>query len=128
MYIIYIHRRVNTKKASLIGKFATTFVNIKSINGKRYLILHDKGKGKMLKVNVRVKFTLEKAMKAHRKSSTLSFTLTIDEGVWLTPHSIRFTTGKETRSPIHRRLGGSRGRSGQVRKNSHQPGFDVRIV
>ena len=139
MYIyiyIYIYRererererRVSTKKASLIGKFTTSFVNIKSVNGKRYLILHDKGKCKKLKVNVKVKSTLEQAMKTHRKSSTLSFTCTIDEGVWLTPHSGRFTPGKETRSPIHRRLGGPRGRSGRVRKNLHPPGFHARTV
>jgi hypothetical protein len=37
---------VRTTKASLTGKFITTFVNIKSVTGIRYLISDDKGKGK----------------------------------------------------------------------------------
>jgi hypothetical protein len=81
-------------KASLIVKFTTPLVNINSVTGKSYLILHDNGNGKMLKVNVKVKVTLEQAKKAHRKSSTLSSTLAIEEDVWLKPHSGRFTTGK----------------------------------
>jgi hypothetical protein len=32
----------------------------------------------------------------------------------------------KTRSPLYRRLGGLQGRSAQVRKISHQPGFDPR--
>jgi hypothetical protein len=35
---------------------------------------------------------------------------------WLTPRPGRFTPGKDTRYPPCRRLGGSQGRSGQVRK------------
>jgi len=38
-----------------------------------------------------------------------------------------FTTEK-TRYPFYRRLGGTRGRSGLVRKNSYTPGFDSRTV
>ena len=34
----------------------------------------------------------------------------------------------KTRYPLHRRLGGSQGRSGQVRKISPPPGFDPRTV
>jgi len=37
------------------------------------------------------------------------------------------STGK-TRYPLYRRLGGSQGRSGQVRKISPPPGFDPRNV
>jgi len=59
-----------------------------------YLKLHDKSKGAKLQVNVKVKSSTEQAMKTHRKSSTLSLTLAIDEGVWLIQHSGRFTTGK----------------------------------
>ena len=33
-----------------------------------------------------------------------------------------------TRYPLYRRLGGPQGRSGQVRKISHPPGFDPRTV
>ena len=33
-----------------------------------------------------------------------------------------------TRYPLYRRLGGSQGRYGQVRKISHRPGFDPRTV
>ena len=38
-----------------------------------------------------------------------------------------FTTEK-TRYAIYRRLGGTRGRSGLVRKNSHTEGFESRTV
>lgn len=48
-------------------------------------MLHDKGKGEKLKV--KVKSSTEQAMKTHRKSSTLSLTLAIDEGAWLRQHS-----------------------------------------
>ena len=34
----------------------------------------------------------------------------------------------KTRYPLFRRLGGPQGRSGQVRKISHPPGFDPRTV
>ena len=34
----------------------------------------------------------------------------------------------ETRYPLNRRLGGPKGRSGQVRKISQPPGFDPRTV
>ena len=35
---------------------------------------------------------------------------------------------RKTRYPLYRRLGGSQGRSGQVRKTSPPPGFDPRTV
>jgi hypothetical protein len=34
----------------------------------------------------------------------------------------------KTRYPLNRRLGGSQGRSGRIRKNSLQPGFDPLTV
>ena len=34
----------------------------------------------------------------------------------------------KTRYPLYSRLGGPQGRSGHVRKISHQPGFDLRII
>jgi hypothetical protein len=40
------------------------------------------------------------------------------------PHPYRCLFGKETRYPLHRRLGGPQGRSGRVRKISPSPGFD----
>jgi hypothetical protein len=48
-------------------------------------------------------------------------------GGWSAPPTGRFTPGK-TRYPLYRRLGGPQGRSGQVRKTSPQPGFDLRAV
>jgi hypothetical protein len=53
-----------------------------------------------------------------RRSSTLSLTSALDAGLWSTPRLGRFTPGKETRYPLCRRLGGSQGRSGRVRKIS----------
>ena len=49
-------------------------------------------------------------------------------GGWSAPSHDRFTPGKETRYPLYRRLGGPRGRFGQVREISSQPGFDPRTV
>ena len=49
-------------------------------------------------------------------------------GGWLTSRLGRFTPGKEIRYPFYRRLGGLRGRSGEVRKISPLPGFDPRTV
>ena len=63
-----------------------------------------------------------------RYSSTLSLTLTLEGGGWLTPRPGRFTLGKEIRYPLYRSLGGPRGRSGQVRKISPSPAFDPRTV
>jgi hypothetical protein len=40
----------------------------------------------------------------------------------------RFTTGKKTRYPLHRRMDGFQGRSGRVRKISPTPGFDTWTV
>jgi hypothetical protein len=39
-----------------------------------------------------------------------------------------YNPGKETRYPLHRKLGGSEGRSGHLREISHSPGFDSRTV
>ena len=50
----------------------------------------------------------------------------LDVGAWLTPRPGRFTSGKETRYPFYRRLGGSQGVCGRVRKVSLPPGFDPR--
>ena len=40
----------------------------------------------------------------------------------------RFTPGKMTQYPLYRRLGGTQGQSGRVRKTSPAPGFDPRNV
>ena len=61
-------------------------------------------------------------------SSILSLTSTIHEVGRLTPHSGRFTPGKETMFPLYRRLGGFQGRSERVRNNSPPPVFDPRAV
>jgi hypothetical protein len=85
-----------------------------------------------MKVKVKVKFSLERAMKAQRGSRgitlTLSLTLALDEGGWSTTRPGRFTPGKETRCSLYRRLNGPQGRSGQLRKISPPPGFDPRTV
>jgi hypothetical protein len=39
-----------------------------------------------------------------------------------------FTLGKETWYPLYRKLDGSQGQSGRVRKISSPPGFDPRTV
>ena len=61
-------------------------------------------------------------------SSTLSLTSTLGGSGWSTPRSGRFTSRKERRYPLYRRLGGPHGRSGRVRKISPRPGFDPRNV
>jgi hypothetical protein len=70
-------------------------------------------------------------MKAQRRSESINnrtvfLTSALDEGKWSTPLLGRFTPGKETGYPLYRRLGGSQGRSGRVRKISPLPGFDPR--
>ena len=60
-------------------------------------------------------------------SSTLPSTLALDWGGWSTPHTGRFSPGKDP-VPIVRGLGGPQDRSGRMRKISPQPGFDPRIV
>ena len=75
-------------------------------------------------------FTLEEAMKAQRESKgivlPIRLTSALDGGGWLTPRANRFTSGKETRYPLCRKLGGTQGQSGWLRKISPPPGFDPR--
>jgi hypothetical protein len=49
-------------------------------------------------------------------------------GEWSMRRPGRFTPRKETRYPLHKKLGEPQGRSGQVRKGSTPPGFDTRTV
>ena len=70
-------------------------------------------------------------MKAHRESgNTALFFLQprcyMEVGGNAMPR--RFTPGKETWYPLHRRLSGPPGRSGRVRKISLPPRFDHRTV
>ena len=51
----------------------------------------------------------------------LSLTSALDGGGWSTPRNGRFNPGKETRYPLHRRLGGPQGRFGRVRKMEFDP-------
>ena len=44
------------------------------------------------------------------------------------PRPDRFTSGKDVRYPLYRRLGGPQGRFGRLRKISPTPGFDPRTV
>jgi len=67
----------------------------------------------------KVKLILKQAMKAQRRSSgtyTLSLTSALDGSGWSTPRPGRSTSGKETRYPLYRRLGGTQGRSRRVGK------------
>jgi len=59
---------------------------------------------------------------------TLSLTSALDEGGWSTPRPGRFTPGNEIRYQLYRRLDGSQGHSGLVRKISPPPRFDLRTV
>ena len=58
-------------------------------------------------------------------SSTLTLTSALDKGGLSTPRPGRFTPGKEARYPLHRRLGGSHGRSRGKRNNSNQCGVSI---
>jgi hypothetical protein len=62
-----------------------------------------------------------------RYSPTLSLTLVLDGGGWLTSRPGRFTPGM-IRYPLYRRLCGPRGWSGWLQKISPPPGFDPRTV
>jgi len=64
----------------------------------------------------------------YRYRSALSLTSALDGSGWLTPRPSCFTPWKENRYPLYRRLGGTQGRSGRVRKISPSPGFDPRTV
>ena len=74
-----------------------------------------------------MKFTLKRATKTMLES-TLSLTLALGGGRWLTPRPDRFTPEKETRYPLCRRMGGSQARYGWVPKISTLPEFDPRNV
>ena len=55
-------------------------------------------------------------------------TTSLEEGEGSASHPGRSLPPGKTRYPLYRRLGGSQGRSGQVRKISPAPGFDSRTV
>ena len=81
---------------------------------------------------VKVKFALEHAMEVKRGSRcrpiALLFLQPGARRVWVvTPRPGRLPPGK-TRYPFYRRLGGSQGRSGRMRKVSPPPGFQPRTV
>ena len=61
-------------------------------------------------------------------SFILSLTLAPLVGGWSTPCPWRFTPGKYTRYPLHRRLGGPQAWSARVQKILAPPGFDPRTV
>jgi len=76
---------------------------------------------------VKVKFTLEQAMKTQKGSRGIavlffSLTWTPDGGGWSVPRPGRFKAGKD------RRLGRPQSRSRRVRKISAPSGFDPRTV
>jgi hypothetical protein len=55
-------------------------------------------------------------------------TSALEGGEWTASRPGRNLPPGKTRYPLHRRLGGPQGRSGQVRKISLPPGFDPRTV
>jgi hypothetical protein len=81
-----------------------------------------KGKGK-----VRSRTWNEDSEGQYRYSSTLPSTSAVD-GVGGQRHTTAALLPENTRYPLYRRLGGSQGRSGQVRKISPPPGFDRRTI
>jgi hypothetical protein len=77
----------------------------------------------LLKVKVKIKFTLELATKAQRGgerySSTLSLTSALVGGGWSKPRLGRFTPGEETPYPLYRRLIGIKKIEELVRKSNN---------
>jgi hypothetical protein len=61
-------------------------------------------------------------------SSTLFYTSALEGGEGSASHPGRFLPAGKTRYPLHRTLGDSQGRSGQVRKISPPPGFYPRTI
>jgi len=57
-------------------------------------------------------------------SATLSSNSALDGDGWSTLRSDSFTSGKETRYPLYRRLGGPQSGSGHVPKILSPQGFD----
>jgi hypothetical protein len=55
-------------------------------------------------------------------------TSTLEGGEWSSAHPGRTLPPGKTRYPLHRRLGGTQGRSGQVRKIWSPPGLDPQAV
>jgi hypothetical protein len=83
---------------------------------------HSKGKGK-----IHPRIGHERPEGEYRYSSTLSLTSALD-GVGGQRQAPAVLLPGKTQYPLHRRLGGLQGRSGQVRKISPPPGFDPRTV
>ena len=63
------------------------------------------------------------AQKGSRSTALLSLNSALPEGVWLRQRSGRFT-----RYPLNRRLGGLQDRSREVQNILPPPGFDPRVV
>jgi hypothetical protein len=83
-------------------------------------------------VGKKPKFMLEQATndpgRRKRFRSALSLTSTLDKSMWSTSGLGRFTPRKETRYPLHGRLGGLQGRSGRMQKISPPKEFDPQTV
>jgi len=76
----------------------------------------------------KVKFTPEGPQGEWRYSCTLSLTSMLDGGGWSMSPPGHFTSGKDTRYPLYRRLSGPQGQFGGVRKISTALGFDPRTI
>jgi len=91
----------------------------------------------MFSGKIKVKCTLIQALRlctgrtAHRASrgiALLFMTTALEGGEGSASRPGRYLLLGKTRYPLYRRLGGPRGRSGQVRKISPPPGFDPRTA
>ena len=63
-----------------------------------------------------------------RGITLLFYDAALEGGEWSAARPGRILPPRKIRYPLYKRLGGSHGRSGQVRKISPQPGFDPRTV
>jgi len=82
-------------------------------------------------VNVKVKFTLQQATKAQRRSRGIALLFLLPRrwiGVDCQRHAPDALPPRKTRYPLYRELIGPQGQSGQVRKISPPPGFDPRTA
>jgi hypothetical protein len=81
--------------------------------------------------NVKVKFTLEQAMKAQRGSRCIALLFLKPQQymrVGVQCHALSALPSGKTQYPLYRRLCGPQGQSGRVWKISPPPGFDPRTV
>jgi hypothetical protein len=87
----------------------------------------------MINCRLKLKFTLEQAMKAQmgNRGATLRFLYPLHQmggGGVSTPCPSCITSGKETWYPLYKKLGGPQGWSGWMWKISSLPGLDLQTI